>query len=82
LALRARRHGGAVRTDVHIDYATDEVRLTVLNDLPAEQGSVEDRTESGQGLVGMRERVAMYAGRLEVGRFGDRFRVDVRVPAP
>jgi signal transduction histidine kinase len=82
----AMRHGGLVPADVRVRYAADEVRVEVASALPAgtRTGAAvgADRIVEGHGLVGMRERVAMYGGSITVGPRDGRFRVDVRVPTP
>jgi signal transduction histidine kinase len=58
------KHAGARRTDVCVRYAADALELSVVDDGP---GGVVDRAP-GHGLVGMRERVALFGGTLETGR--------------
>ncbi len=59
----ALRHAGAAQARVVVRYAPDALELTVEDDgrgMPAEPGV-------GHGLVGVRERVALYGGTLDVG---------------
>ncbi|MEX2621426.1 MAG: histidine kinase [Egibacteraceae bacterium] len=77
----ARKHAGLVRTDVGVHYGVDEIQLRVVNDLPAGAGRSRG-AHGGHGLVGMRERVAMYGGHLAVEPRAGRFHVEVRLPAP
>ena len=61
-----RKHAGQVPTTVTVTCAADELRLEVVNDPgPVDAGleATEDRTP-GHGLIGMRERVALYDGTL------------------
>lgn len=81
----ARKHAGTVRTDVHVAYAPEAVRVRVANDLPPAAGRPRTWTahsDQGNGLIGMQERVAMYGGRLEVGSRDGCFRIDALVPTP
>jgi signal transduction histidine kinase len=61
----------------------DEVLIDVLDDgpLPGRQPVRSGADTGGQGLVGMRERVAMYGGELQAGpRTGGGFQVRARLP--
>jgi signal transduction histidine kinase len=60
-----RRHAGASRVAVRVAYGEGEVRLEVVDDGrgPGE-GAVNG---TGHGMVGMRERVALYGGTVEAG---------------
>jgi signal transduction histidine kinase len=59
-----RRHAGATRCDVTIDYAEDELRVEVRDDGRGESSAVP---AGGHGLVGMRERAALYGGEVVTG---------------
>jgi signal transduction histidine kinase len=59
------KHADADRTDVCVRYAADALELSVVDDGPGSHG---DQESSGHGLVGMRERVALFGGTLEAGR--------------
>jgi signal transduction histidine kinase len=72
------RHAGAGRAEVVVRYGGAGVEVVVLDDGrgPAANGS------AGHGLAGMRERVGMFGGELEVGaREGGGFRVRALLPA-
>jgi len=60
------RHSGALTSvDVTVDYRPDRVQIDVSN-----SGAVVDAPEpgtGGHGLLGMRERVALYGGTVESG---------------
>lgn len=56
----ARRHSGATRADLTVDYTDTGVSLEVRDDGSGGTGSTD-----GHGLIGMRERAAVYGGRLE-----------------
>jgi signal transduction histidine kinase len=74
----ARKHARASHVDLGVCYRPGQVRLEVTDD---GRGPVSDHTE-GHGLVGMRERVALYGGQLEVGPAPQGgFRVAVTLPS-
>jgi signal transduction histidine kinase len=50
---------------VRIRYAPDSLELEVVDD---GGGATAPATGGGHGLVGMRERVALYGGRFEASR--------------
>src|SRR5215218_5179830 len=56
---------GAARVDVEIEHRDTEVLVTVTDD--AASPSTPDLESGGLGLVGMRERVALYGGSLVAG---------------
>jgi signal transduction histidine kinase len=56
----ARRHSGAKSAALTVDYTDTSVRLEVRDD-----GSGGPGSSDGHGLIGMRERAAVYGGRLE-----------------
>jgi signal transduction histidine kinase len=61
----ARKHGGAaVRAQVGMHYSERELRLRVRDD---GRGALAPTDGQGNGLTGMRERVAMYGGELSAG---------------
>jgi signal transduction histidine kinase len=73
------KHGGCAPTDVRVHYRADAVEVVVSNEERAGAGPRLDG--SGQGLVGMRERVRMYGGELHAGpRPGGGFELAVRLP--
>lgn len=59
-----RKHAGPARAVVVVDYGVDALHVRVIDD---GCGSVQADEPGGQGLVGMRERVAMLGGQLHVG---------------
>lgn len=71
------KHAGPARAEVTVRYRPGEVEVEVLDD---GRGSAATGT-SGHGLVGMRERVALWGGNLSTGpRQGGGYRVLARLP--
>jgi signal transduction histidine kinase len=68
------RHGTG-RAKVIVEYGDDEVEFTVENPTNGEISDGENH-----GLTGMRERVQLLGGRLEVARDDGRFRVSAVLP--
>ncbi|MGZ4478827.1 MAG: sensor histidine kinase [Nocardioidaceae bacterium] len=54
-----RRHAAASRVSVRLTYGPDDVRIEVVDD------GVGGDHQPGHGLIGMRERAALYGGRVE-----------------
>ena len=74
----ALRHAGDARATVRVRYGPDQLELEVVDD---GAGDAEPVASGGHGLVGMRERVALYGGKFDAGRKGDRgFTVRVVLP--
>jgi len=74
----ALKHAGPAHAQVTICYEPDALAVTVLDD---GAGPRPDTTEGGHGLVGMRERVALFGGRLQADARPDGgFRVAARFP--
>jgi signal transduction histidine kinase len=74
------KHGGA-RADVHLAYTVDDIRLEITNSASAESDSGQHIVRAGHGLIGMRERVAVFGGDFSAGtRPGGGFRVAARLP--
>jgi signal transduction histidine kinase len=71
------KHAGPASARVVVRYATHELELEVADDGRGARGA--DGT--GHGLVGMRERVALYGGEFDAGaRNGGGFVVRARLP--
>jgi signal transduction histidine kinase len=74
------KHSGARRADVTVTYGSAAVDVDVVDDGPHAPVPPSD-VAAGHGLVGMRERVAIYDGELAVGhRPGGGFRVHATFP--
>jgi signal transduction histidine kinase len=73
----ALRHAGAHQAWVRLDTTSGALLIEVADDGHGPNGSAS----AGHGLVGMRERVAVYGGSLHAGAgVGGGFRVAARLP--
>ena len=73
------KHGDASEAQVSVRYVADALGLQVLDD-GSGASEVNDDT-SGHGLIGMRERVALFGGELTAEpRAGHGYAVRVRLP--
>jgi signal transduction histidine kinase len=72
------KHAGRAQASIVIGYEDAALRLEIEDDGRGVNGRA---ASGGHGLVGMRERVAVYGGSFEAGpRTGGGFRVAVRLP--
>jgi signal transduction histidine kinase len=86
----ALKHGDGVKAEVTIRYADRYLRLEVLNTGPSVLTGRADppprrprppQEGPGRGLLGLRERVAVYGGELDARRrLGGGYRVRARIP--
>jgi signal transduction histidine kinase len=77
------RHAQAHQATVTLGYAPETLEVTVLDDGTGPNVRHGDGTDDGgHGLVGMRERVALFGGELETGRrtYGTGYRVRALIP--
>jgi signal transduction histidine kinase len=74
----ALKHAGEARATVHVRYGSDSLELEIADD---GAGGITRASGGGHGLVGMRERVALYGGRLDASRRAEGgFVVRVKLP--
>jgi signal transduction histidine kinase len=73
------RHAGAARARLRIRYGPSDVEIEITNPVAADRAPTNG--EGGHGLVGMRERVALYGGELRAGPTPEGFQVVARLPA-
>ena len=79
------RHAHAERATVRLEVASGSLRVLVTDDGRGSDGDGSERRararSGGHGLVGMRERVAVYGGSLQVGpNPGGGYRVAATIP--
>jgi signal transduction histidine kinase len=81
------RHAGQARTVVDIEYRPRELQITVSDDgrpTDAPTGGLAvgpPPGPGGRGLIGLRERIAIYGGKLDAGpRPGGGWRVRATIP--
>ena len=76
------KHSGSARASVTVAYEPNELVLTVEDDGEgSREGDDLSDTGGGHGLVGMRERAALYGGLVQAGRRrGGGFAVRARLP--
>jgi signal transduction histidine kinase len=73
----ARKHSAGAEVEILLRYGTGEVELTVENGAGAEAAG----HRGGHGLIGMRERVAVFGGTLEAAPLPTGgFRLRARLP--
>ena len=73
------KHAGPASATVRVGYEPGELGLEIVDDGRGVNGRDDGR--SGHGLLGMRERVAVYGGTLDAGpKPGGGFRVAVAAP--
>jgi signal transduction histidine kinase len=79
------KHARARRVDIRVHYTETMLALDVRDDGPGD--GTDAATSSGHGLIGMRERVALFGGKLVAGRnraggFSVHARLPLNTPSP
>jgi signal transduction histidine kinase len=73
------KHAGSAHASVRVAYGDSGLELEILDDGPGAPNG--EHARAGHGLVGMRERVALFGGSLETGPAnGAGYRVRARLP--
>jgi signal transduction histidine kinase len=75
------KHAGPARALVRVTFATGTLELEISDTGRGPALADGDPDATGQGLVGMRERLVLYGGELQTGRArGGGFRIRARIP--
>jgi signal transduction histidine kinase len=65
------KHAPRARTRVTVQLERDALLLSIVDDGSGDANRSGPSHEGGRGLIGMRERVAMLGGRIEMGQDGE-----------
>ena len=77
------KHAGPARALVTVTFITGALELEISDTGRGPALPDGDTDATGQGLVGMRERLVLYGGELQTGRArGGGFKVRARIPLP
>jgi signal transduction histidine kinase len=74
------KHAGGGRARVTVRYAPTELEITVDDERGAEATTPVEPEHDGRGLLGMRERVALFRGRFAAEPTATGFSVSARLP--
>lgn len=74
------KHAGGGRARVVVRYGPDVLELTIDDERGSVDGDPVEPAHSGRGLLGMRERVAMFRGTFEARPTAAGFRVTAHLP--
>ncbi|TKK89258.1 sensor histidine kinase [Herbidospora galbida] len=74
------KHAGPTRVTVTIDHGPGELRLDVTDDGPRDGFRPAPHVPGGHGLIGMRERAALFHGSLDAGPAKSGFTVRAVLP--
>ena len=73
------KHAGPARARVVVSFLPDSLELEIVDTGRGRAGGAAE--SGGQGLIGMRERLALCGGRLEAGRRPEGgYRVKAHIP--
>ena len=74
------KHANGARAHVTVQFEPTAVDIGVSDRGGTGSRDLAEGDSGGRGLVGMRERVAMFGGQFEAGRDANGFRVHARLP--
>ena len=76
-----RKYADGAQATVVVRYADNELDIDVTNEAPHHPATADSTTGSGHGVVGMRERVALYGGQFSAGlRPGGGYAIHATLP--
>ena len=76
----ALKHARGARARVRLSYEPTAIEIDVTDQGGAGRRDLGEAGSGGRGLIGMRERVAVYGGEFEAGPTPTGFRVHARLP--
>ncbi len=76
----ALKHARGARSRVRLAYEPWAIEIEVTDQGGVGERDLGETGGGGRGLIGMRERVALYGGEFEAGRTSTGFRVRARLP--
>ncbi|HET9757164.1 MAG TPA: histidine kinase [Candidatus Limnocylindrales bacterium] len=74
------KHAGGGRTTATVRYGADALEITIEDERGPGSPPALEPAHEGRGLMGMRERVAMFRGTFDAQRTSTGFRVAARLP--
>jgi signal transduction histidine kinase len=75
------KHAGPASAQVVVRYESDRIEIEVVDDGRGAARELQNGRDPGHGLVGMRERAALYGGQLQAGpRPGGGYSVTATIP--
>jgi len=74
------RHAGDCSARVEVGFGETELRVAIVDDGRASPGRSDAESGTGHGIIGMRERVAMIGGHIQIGPQADGFAVRATLP--
>jgi signal transduction histidine kinase len=74
------KHAAGARTEVKLTYASEALELTVVDHGGTARPPAANERSDGHGLIGMRERVALFGGTLTTHAIPNGFQVTATLP--
>jgi signal transduction histidine kinase len=74
------KHAAGARTEVRLAYTSDTLELTIVDRGDTARPAAAKEPSNGHGLIGMRERVALFGGTLTTNILPNGFRITATLP--
>jgi signal transduction histidine kinase len=74
------KHAAGARTEVKLAYGVKALELTVVDRGDTSRPAAANEPSNGHGLIGMRERVALFGGTLTTHALPNGFRITATLP--